>query len=330
MIPPIVYGLSNEAYHHEVPYSKYLSSSQLKLYGISPKAAKFVLDNPTEEKSDALRFGSLFHDLMACLAEHKGDWSKGFFQWKGGIATFDPPINPKTQTYYGTTTKAYIEAYDKFLSDNQGKTVAHVLETDLAGDMADSLLNCCDATSEQVRKLLKWGKPEVSFFYETEDGIKLKVRPDLLTRKKIIDWKTTTSDDLTEENINRIILKYGYHISAAMYQWVIWKITGVWRDFYLVIVSKAPPHDCVMVNMCAVLKDIYDRYHYGYGYCIGEDNIVMPGCGALVFRKLLDLHKQCVKNNKWPGVEINIPEDRGARVLEIQPPYWYESKIMEL
>lgn len=318
MTDAVIHGLSNEAYHHEAPYSEYLSSSQLKIYLKSPKAAKFALDNPTEEKSDALRFGSLFHDLMACLAEFNGDWAKGFYKWKDGIATFDPPVNPKTDIYYGATTKAYTEAYEQFLADNKGKTVAHVLETDLAGDMACSLIRDSGATSEQVRKLLKWGKPEVSFFYETEDGIKLKVRPDLLTRKKIIDWKTTTSGDLTEDAINRIILKYGYHISAAMYQYVVHEITGVWRDFILVIVSKDAPHDCMMVDMC----------NYGYRY-YPEADMVGMGPGAMEFKKLLDLHIRCTKENHWPGAEQAIPDNNGVRILEIQPPRYYSNKFIE-
>lgn len=317
MIPPIVYGLSNEAYHHEVPYSKYLSSSQLKLYGISPKAAKFVLDNPTEEKSDALRFGSLFHDLMACLAEHKGDWSKGFFQWKGGIATFDPPINPKTQTYYGTTTKAYIEAYDKFLSDNQGKTVAHVLETDLAGDMADSLLNCCGATSEQVCKLLRWGKPEVSHFIEYE-GLKFKYRPDLETRRKIIDYKTFASDDLSERSINNQIARYGYDISAAFYLFMEHERTGVWKQFYWIFVSKQPPYDAVMV----------DASEWTYKH---DDGIVLPQVGAIKMKALLDLHIKCEREQNWPGAEIYIPEDdNGIRIMCPTPPPWEVSNAANI
>lgn len=53
----ILYGLSNEAYHHEAPYSEYLSSSQLKQYLKSPRHAKFTFDNPAEEDTDALRLG---------------------------------------------------------------------------------------------------------------------------------------------------------------------------------------------------------------------------------------------------------------------------------
>lgn len=315
-----IYGLSNQAYHHEKPYSDYLSSSQLKHYGISPKAAKFALDNPEEEKSDALRFGSLFHDLMACLAEHKGDWSKGFFQWKGGIATFDPPINPKTQTYYGATTKAYTEAYEKFLSDNQGKTVAHVLETDLAGDMAHSLLNCCGATSEQVRKLLKWAKAtEVSYFHETEDGIKLKVRPDLLTRSKIVDWKTTALDSLDEDSIAKAIIRYGYDVSLSMYQYVIHEIEGKWYTPILIFVQKSEPHDCLMCDI--------SEWCYTY---FPEDDFVKPGVGAMEFQRLLKLHTECVKNNEWPGAENTIEADGNTRIMKPAVPYWYAMKYFEI
>lgn len=319
MIDPIVYGLSNERYHHGEEERKYLSSSSLKVYLKSPKAAKFALDNPIEDKSDALRSGSLFHDLMACLAEHKGDWSKGFFQWKGGIATFDPPINPKTQTYYGATTKAYTEAYEKFLSDNQGKTVAHILETDLAGDMAHSLLNCCGATSEQVRKLLKWAKAtEVSYFYETEDGIKLKVRPDLLTRDKLIDWKTTALDTLDEGSIAKAIIKYRYDVSLSMYQFVLHEIEGKWYTPILVFMQKQPPFDAVMCDIS----------EWCYSYDPDED-FVKPGVGALEFRKLLDLHTGCVRNNEWPGAESRIEADGNTRIMKPTVPYWLGMKYFE-
>lgn len=338
MIEPTIHGLSNEAYHHEEPYSEYLSSSQLKRYAISPKAAKFALDNPTEDKSDALRFGSLFHDLMASYAAHHDDEFAAIRQWEQGMAIFEPPVNKSTNKPYGVTSNPHKEAYAAFLQANEGRLIVSRDEADLAYNMANSLLRGCGATSEQVRKLLKWGKPEVSFFYEftekDENGedvtIRLKVRPDLLTDYKIIDWKTVSTDDLSEENINRIILKYGYHISAAMYQWVVWKVTGIWRDFYLVIISKTPPYDCIMVNMCAVLQDIYGEYHYGYGYCANRDGIVIPGCGAMEFKKLLDLHIKCTKENHWAGAEQAIPDNNGVRILEIQPPRYYSNKFLEL
>lgn len=314
-----IYGLSNYAYHNESPYSDYLSSSSLKLYLKSPKAAKFALDNPTEDKSDALRLGSLFHDLMACLAEFNGDWGKGFTKWKDGIVIFDPPINPKTGVYYGATTKAYAEAYEQFLADNEDKTVANVLETDLAGDMACSLIRDSGATSEQVRKLLKWAKAtEVSYFYETEDGIKLKVRPDLLTKTKLVDWKTCSLDSLDEDSIARQIIKYRYDVSLAMYQWTIFQIEKKWYAPILVFVQKQEPFDCVMCDIS----------EWCYSYDPDED-FVKPGVGALEFRKLLNLHTECVKNNEWPGAENTIEADGNTRIMKPAVPYWLGMKYFE-
>ena len=314
-----IYGLSNYAYHHQKPYSDYLSSSGLKIYSRSPKAFKHSLDNPEEIKSDALRFGSLFHDLMACLAEHKGDWSKGFFQWKDGIVIFDPPINPKTGVYYGATTKAYAEAYEQFLANNEDKTVANVLETDLVGDMACSLIRDSGATSEQVRKLLKWAKAtEVSYFYETEDGIKLKVRPDLLTHGKIVDWKTCSLDSLDEDSIARQIIKYRYDVSLAMYQWTIFQIEKKWYTPILVFVQKQEPFDAVMCDIS----------EWCYQYFPDED-FVKPGVGAMEFRKLLDLHTECVRNNEWPGAESSIEADGNTRIMKPAVPYWLGMRYFE-
>ena len=130
----IIIGLSNEAYHHEAPYSEYLSSSQLKRYAVSPKAFKFALDHP-EPQTDAMRFGSLFHDLMACSAEHYDNGTKAIAEWMRHIAIFDPPKNEKTGQLYGSTTKAYKEAYEVFLQANEGKMIAVV-----PADQADAAL----------------------------------------------------------------------------------------------------------------------------------------------------------------------------------------------
>lgn len=312
MIEPTVHGLSNEAYHHEKPYSEYLSSSQLKVYSRSPKAAKFAIDNPKEEKSDALRFGSLFHDCMAALAE-----GASLCEVLDAVAVFEPPTNESRGTSYTPTSKPYREAYAKFVETSKGSLVANKEEKDMVSGMLASLIKDSGATSEQVRKLLRWGNPEVSHFIEYE-GCKFKWRPDLETRRKIVDWKTVATDDLSGESINRIILKYGYHISASFYQLFTHEQTGVWKDFYIVFVSKVAPYDCVMVDMA----------NYGYRY-LPDADIVIPGPGAMEFRKLLDLHVKCTKENEWPGAETFIQPDNGVRVLEIQPPNYYSRKFID-
>ena len=320
MTDPVIHGLSNEAYHHEAPYSEYLSSSQLKRYAVSPKAAKFALDNPQEDKPDALRFGSLFHDCMAALAE-----GVSMCEVLDAIPAFEPPINKNTGKPYGVTSNPYKEAYQSFTESLNGVLASTAEEKELVSAMLNSLIYGSGATSEQVRKALRYGKPEVSHFIEYE-GCKFKFRPDLTTRYRrkgrqcadLYDWKSVATDDLSEESINRIILKYGYHISASHYQFFYHEQTGIWPGFILVLVSKVAPHDCVMVDMC----------NYGYRYYPDVD-IVSMGPGAMEFKKLLDLHIKCTKENHWPGAEQAIPDNNGVRVLEIQPPRYYSNKFIE-
>lgn len=314
MIEPTIYGLSNEQYHFGEEERHYLSSSLLKKYLISPKAYKHAIDNPQGEKSDALRFGSLFHDLMASCAEHYDNGPLAITEWLRGIAVFEPPVNESRGTPYTPASKPYKEAYEAFLTANEGKTIASQDEVDTATDMAMSLIGDSGATSEQVRKLLKWGKPEVSHFIEYE-GCRFKWRPDLETRRKIVDWKTVSTDDLSEESINRIILKYGYHISAAFYQFFEHERTGVWKQFILVLVSKVPPYDCVMIDM--------ENYCFSHNPLSGD---VKAYAGAMEFMELLQKHIQCVEQNEWPGAESSIPIDKGVRILKIKPPKYYTSR----
>ncbi|MDE7345399.1 MAG: PD-(D/E)XK nuclease-like domain-containing protein [Muribaculaceae bacterium] len=314
----IIYGLSNDEYHFGERFRDYISSTSLKHYLKSPRFFKFMQDNP-QPQTEAQRFGSIFHDLMASFSDVKGEIPKDLVEKQVNYHTivFEPPINDKTGKPYGVGTKAYNEALENIKDTYPFTEIVGRQEQEALQGMLQSVLFGCGFTSEQVRKLLKWGKPEVSIFYETEDGIKIKIRPDLLTSNKIVDWKSFAGDDLTEESINRVILKYGYHISAAQYQYVYNKVTGKWVTFYLVFIQKQPPYDCVMVDMS----------NYGYRY-IKEWDMVQTGPGAVEFQRLLDLHTRCVKTNEWPGAETFIPGDR-YRIMEIEPPRYYANRFME-
>lgn len=306
----VIHGLSNEEYHYGERFRDYLSSSQIKKLAISPKAFRYALDHP-DPQTDAKRLGSLFHDLMACSAEHYDNGTEAVAQWLRGIAVFEPPVNEKTGAPYGTATKAYKEAYEAFLQANEGKTIASRDEISVINQMHKSLLCDSGATSEQVRKLLKWGKPEVSHFIEYE-GCKFKWRPDLETKKKIIDYKTVATDDLSEKSINGIIAKYGYDISAAFYRFMEHEQSGVWKTFYWLFVTKNPPCDAILVDA--------SKWTYDYD---PELDIVMPQVGAIKMKRLLDLYIKCKKENNYPGSEIFIPADNyGRRIMVANPPAW--------
>lgn len=311
-----IYNLTNEQYHHSEHTKPYISSSQLKWYLKSPLHFRHLMDNPDDDadKSDALRFGTMFHDCMQALAS--GYTTNAVFD---AMRTFTPPINDKTGQPYGAATKAYKDAYNAFCEqcNNEARVlaIATAEEKEQLMAMINSMTDGKSETSQLINKLLRWGKPEVSHFAEIE-GVKLKCRPDLETSNKIIDWKTTSSDDLSEDAINKLILNYGYHISAAMYQHIVHHITGKWKTFYLCIVSKVPPYDCIIVDMS----------NYAFRY-IPDADIVIPSCGALEYRRLLDLHSKCTANNEWRGIESQIHSNTGRKILEINPPSWYTKKF---
>lgn len=314
----IIRGLSNDEYHHGEKYADFLSSSQLKLYLKSPKAFKYAVAHPDEERNDNLEFGSLFHSGMEAVVTAFRNQERDLSsveRWINSLAVFESPINEKTGQPYGSTTKAYAEAYANFLAENQGKTIVTSSAKDQVEAMLNSLFDKCGETSTQVRKLAKWAKEiETSFFYETKEGIKLKIRPDLLTNGKLIDWKTC-SCDLDEDSIVRQIVKYRYDVSMAMYQWVLHEITGKWYSPYLVFVSKVEPYDCVMVDMSL--------------WCYREEKDIeftAVGIGAMEFKRLLDMHTRCVKNNEWPGVESLLTEDNGTKVMKPDVPVYLSRK----
>lgn len=309
----IIYNLSNEEYHHGEPYSEYISSSILKLYKVSPLYARYQMENP-QEQTKAMEFGSLFHDVMEYCAKCAKTEMLGFAlsSWKESrVACFAAPVNEKTGQPYGAATKAYKEAYDAFLASNAGKIVASAEDIDKVLNMAHTLL-----LNNDICALLKAGKPEVSVFYETEEGVKLKVRPDIMGKRTIVDWKTTSESDLSEESVNRIISRYSYDISAAMYQDVIFRATGQHKDFLLVLVTKEPPYDFVMVDM---------RY-WAYDHDPNTD-VTMANVGARRYQNLLKTHADCLAKGEWPGASCKIlPDESGHRVLCPMPSQWEEMK----
>lgn len=313
----IIHGLSNEDYHHGEPYCDYISSTALKHYLKSPAAFKFAIAHPQPE-TDAMRFGSLFHDAMAALAK-RNDSLAALDEWRQALAIFEPPVNEKTGKPYGPAALPYKDAYACFLSANSGQQICSREDAAMVHEMVRTILDDCGQTSNRLRKLLRQGEPEVSFFC-TYEGCKFKFRPDLLVKRGkfagMYDYKTVADNDLSEEAVNRIILKYNYHISACHYQFMYHHLTGTWLPFILILVSKSAPHDSLMIDM--------------RNYCYGQDDwgMVVPGPATIEYKRILDMHIACTCSNHWPGAEIAI-RDSGSSALVPQPPRYYISKFID-
>lgn len=310
-------NLSIHQYHNGEKESKYLSSTQLKWYLVSPKYAKYKIDNLEEDKSDSFQFGELFHDLMACCASRYDNGTEAIATWMSHIAVFEPPVNDKTGKPYGCSTNAYKDEYEAFLRNNADKLISDRETLAKIDCMLKSLL-CDSLTARKVKTMLSQSKEiETSYFYETEDGIKLKVRPDMLTNRRLVDWKTTSLEDLSEDSIAKAIIKYGYHISLSMYQYVLNKITGKWYEPILVFVQKNEPYDAVVVDLT--------EWCYNYD---SDNDIVTMGVGAIEFIRLLRLHAECMENGVWKGAECMIPAACKG-VMSPKVPAWYDFKVNE-
>lgn len=292
--------------YHGEKFKEFCSSSTLKTFLKSPKKAKYYMDNPDEKTIGEAtgRFGSVYHDHLACLTNETK-----FDKWK----IFEAPINPKTGKRYGTDTNKYQDAMEE--QKEEGKEICSDGEIELVEKMVDELLTGNPHYSKDINTFIKNGRAEESFFSEYQ-GCKFKIRPDVRTRNKIIDWKSC-ADGLVEPGVvEKQIAKFGYDISAAMYQFFDHLVTGKWRNFYWVFQEKSPPYDFLIVSAVDWAFDIHND---------GKEQIAIPKVGAILFIKLLEQYILCTEKNEYPGYSIFVREDYlRHRIYKAKVPGWYE------
>ena len=304
--------IENKDYHRGEKFIDYLSSTSIKRYLVSPLWFKYCQEHPeaTEISHEASNAGSVYHDLLASIA-NRGDFSE--FEENWGV--FDAPINPKTEQPFGVSTKAYSEAYEAFKAESGKDNLCSGDELRVAKEMVEMLTERNPYLSKDVKKLLEIGKAEVSFFQEY-DGMKFKYRTDLITSNKIVDWKSTTEDDLTPDNIARLIIKFKYHISAAFYQFLEHKRTGIWKEFYWVVQAKTPPYDFLIVDSSKWTYKILGSH-------------VQPMVGGMIVEELIRIHKECTQKNFWPGkAAFVMPDEFGHRITSPEVPGYAQGLFM--
>lgn len=305
---PIIEGLDNETYHRGEGYDQYLSSTQIKDFLVSPKYAKYKHEHPEEFQisDDALEFGSMYHAYMESILRHGNDR-----EFAMQYHVFDAPVNERTGKPYGRDTQKYIDALAEAKEKHPEWEFVSQDRIDIVRKMVTELMDNCGETSKQVRTVLKQGKAEVSHFIEY-NGCKFKFRPDLETKKKIVDWKTVSIDSLHPGAIAKTITKFGYGISAAFYQFFEHEQSGIWKNFYWVFQQKTPPYDAVMVSA--------EQWAYSYNK---EYDMVSMGPSAQIFQKLLDQYIECKKTGEFRGAEIFIaPALNGRRIMSVDAPVY--------
>lgn len=310
--------ISNNDYHNGEQYEKFISSSELKQILVSPKWFKYFQDHPNDTRTISLENsmrGSVYHDMLCSIVN-----TGGTDAFKEVWAVFNPPVNEKTGKPFGYDSNAYLNAYNEFTALNPGKEICGQTEIDLAEQMIKELRFGNKHLSADINFLIKHGKAEVSHFCEYE-GAFFKFRTDLETSTKIVDWKSCQSEVPKIENWSKQVVKMGYDISAAFYQFFCFITTGKWKTFYWVAQEKEPPYDF----------NIIDASNWAFEIAKDADGetTVIPHSGAQKFIKLLEIYIQCVEKNEWPGYSVfTQPDYRGRRIAVSQVPGYESSKML--
>lgn len=128
-----------------------------------------------------------------------------------------------------------------------------------------------------IRDLMSKGRPEVSAFCtDAPTGIMRRSRFDILD-DLLIDYKTALTAE--PDAFGRAAAKYGYHQQAAWYAQIALDLGLPVRGFLFIVQEKTAPY---LASVCELEASATAR-------------------GAELNRLALDMFRDCVEADRWPG-----------------------------
>lgn len=258
MKPGVKRNLSNAEYHS----SDGVSKSGLDLIAQSPLHywAKYLDPNrQPDDPTPALLLGTAIHTAVLEPERFANDYLVA------------PNVDRRTND-----GKA---RWAEFMETAQGKTVISSADFDKCRQIADQVRSHPTAMT-----LFNDGAPEVSAYWiDQETGVLCKCRPDWLSKKLVVDLKS--SRDASPDAFQRSAYSYRYHVQAAWYLDGIAAATGKPRDaFIFAAFEKDPPFACAF-------------YYADEG---------MIEAGRREYRRLLRTYADCLSAGRWPGYPIEL------------------------
>ena len=233
----------------------------------SPEKFKYFLEHPVEQ-TPAMAFGSACHKYVL----ENDDFDSEY--------VLAPNINRRTN--------AGKEEWERFCSENKGKTVVSPDDVQVMAEMREAIERC------QLAKKLLFGKGETEkayFWTDKETGEKCKIKCDRIVtynrRKYIVDYKTTQCAETNRFNSD--IWKMGYHFQAGMYA-EGYKAANRKKKlpgFLFVAQEKKVPYS---VNVIEVPEDVMTA-------------------GVVKFHELLKKMHECKEADLWAGYVGDVPND---------------------
>lgn len=274
MIKPGVYpNLSSEDYHSD---KNSLSRSSLLDFKKNPRKywAKHLDPNkPIEKTKPSWEFGTAFHTLI--LEPH-------LFFLNYAMEPDKVPLLKEVGREEYDMAKQRQEIWN---IENKGKIILSQKDFHTLNEMAMSL-----SSHSKARELITNAIYECSYFWEDEhSGLMLKSRPDILHQNIYVDLKTI--DDASPQNYQREMVKYGYHIQAALVDDAIQVLKGEKLSAFInICVEKTYPY-CVAIYIIDEMAIESGRYEY--------KNIALDLKRAIVDNEFNDYPVQTIGLPKW-------------------------------
>ena len=171
-------------------------------------------------------------------------------------------------------TKAGKEKWEQFCSKAGKRTVLSQEQIETIDNMVNAL-NSCPA----ARAIIERAAHKERSYFSHMDEVMVKCRPDIeLGNGYLADLKTTT--DIDENALARSIYKFRYHVPAAFYSDIVERERPEKaRGFIFIFVETGGMHRVRVAS-------------------IDQDSVEI---GREVYRNDLDVYKECLETNHWPG-----------------------------
>lgn len=256
-----VHDITNDQYHA----SNGISRSKLMLLDKSPYHFWYETMSgfaEPKEQTPSMVLGSLFHTLLLEPDKFNREYI----------------VSPKIDR---RTTRGK-EEYEQFLIHAENKIVLTEDQFSKASIMAAQIKE-----HEIVKTLLDDARFEQSIFWtDKETGLQFKTRPDIWSRKMVVDVKTTI--DASQYSFMKASLNYGYYLQAGMAFEAAKAIGEPFEMFVILACEKEAPY------VPAVFIMDQEALQFGVNQ----------------FQSYKKKLKKCMDENKWPGYavqELSIP-----------------------
>ena len=245
--------LTNEAYQND--FRSYLSSSDIRRLLRSPAHYK----NPTRIESPAMAFGTLVHTFV--LEPHVAE------------ARYRTRADVDGRTKEGKA----VRDWEASLATQQGIQFVGRADYDAAVSIASAVRTHLGCSS-----IMSGGLAEVSCVLDGFCDVNVRIRPDYLTDRHIVDLKTCV--DGRSDAFSRSVMTFGYAIQAAFYVDVALAFDGQKRDFYWVAVEKEAP----------------------FAVAVYKASDAMLQYGRAQYLKAIELYKECAAMDLWPAYSQQV------------------------